>query len=307
MPEVKIIITTGDPAGCGPYVALKAIEILKNRPIDFYVVGDRKILSRLDVYGKISKRIKLADVNTPGIDKLKIGYASKLSGSAGINYLNCALKIMREQGIKRLVTAPLSKEAVQLNIRGFSGHSEYLAGYFKCDMEMMMVSDKLKTVLFTRHIPFKKVPGSLRAKELSRTFALVLKSIRNLFKIKHPKIAVASLNPHAGINTFLGNEEKIISRAVKKFPEISGPYPSDSLFTPVAIDKYDCIIALYHDQGMIPFKLLSMQTGVNLTLGLPAIRTSPAHGVAFDVMRSNKKPFASSMVAAIELAAKLSV
>jgi 4-hydroxythreonine-4-phosphate dehydrogenase len=215
---------------------------------------------------------------------------------------------MSEYGIKRLVTAPVSKEAVQLNLTDFSGHSEYLADYFKCKIEMMMVSKKIKTVLFTRHVPFKKVPGFINEKAFSGTFNLVLKSLQEVFKIKRPKIAVASLNPHAGINTFFGSEEKTIHKVVRRFSgNFYGPYPPDSLFTRDSIKQYDCIIALYHDQGMIPFKLLSMKDGVNLTVGLPVIRTSPAHGVAYDVMRKNKKPFSSSMVEAIKLALRLAI
>lgn len=308
MPQKSIVVTIGDPAGCGPYITLKAIENLSNCQAQFYVVGDRKILSRFDIYRKISKRITLIDLNTPGIDKLKNGYVSKLSGRASISYLNCALEIMSECGIKQLVTAPLSKEAVQLNLASFSGHSEYLADYFKCRIEMMMVSAKLKTVLFTRHIPFKNVPAFININNLSNNFRLVLKSLKSTFKIKQPRIAVTSLNPHAGVNTFLGKEEKIIKKAIRNFSgNFYGPYPSDSLFVKSVIKQYDCIIALYHDQGMIPFKLLSMTTGVNLTIGLPIIRTSPAHGVALNVIRSNKKPFASSMVEAIKLALKLSI
>lgn len=307
MPKGKIIVTTGDPAGCGPFITLKAIEELGNCGAEFYVIGDKKILRRFDIYKKINKQITLIDLNTPGIDKVKTGYVSKLSGRAAINYLNEALEIMNESGIKRLATAPLSKEAVQLNLTSFSGHSEYLADYFKCRIEMMMVSAKLKTVLFTRHIPFKKVPVFININNLTNTFRLVSKSLKSTFKIKQPRIAVASLNPHAGVNTFLGKEEKIIQKVIRNFSGFFGPYPSDSLFTESAIKQYDCIIALYHDQGMIPFKLLSMKTGVNLTLGLPIIRTSPAHGVALDIMRQNKQPFSSSMVEAIKLALRLSI
>jgi len=308
MPQEKIIVTTGDPSGCGPYITLKAIEKLGNCKAQFYVVGDREILSRFDVYKKINKRIILADLATSGIGKLKPGYVSKLSGLASISYIDCALRIIEECGIKRLVTAPLSKEAVQLNLPDFKGHSEYLADYFKCKIEMMMVSAKLKTVLFTRHIPFEKVPCYITESNLNQTFELVLKSLKNIFKIKNPKIAVASLNPHAGKDTFLGKEEKIIYKVIRGFDNnFCGPYPSDSLFTESAIKKYDCIIALYHDQGMIPFKLLSMKTGVNFTSGLPIIRTSPAHGIAADIMRAGGKPFVSSMVEAIKLALRLSI
>ncbi|MDD4955878.1 MAG: 4-hydroxythreonine-4-phosphate dehydrogenase PdxA [Candidatus Omnitrophica bacterium] len=307
MPK-KIIVTTGDPAGCGPYITLKAIEELKGRDAQFFVIGDKQILSRFGFYKKSGKQVNLIALSTPGINKIKPGYVSKVSGLASISYIDCALKTMEERGIKRLVTAPLSKEAVQLNLPDFKGHSEYLADYFKCKIEMMMVSPKLKTVLFTRHIPFGKVPRYITESNLNRTFELVFESLKNIFKIKNPKIAVASLNPHAGRETFLGSEEKIICKAISGFAgNFYGPYPSDSLFTETAIKKHDCIIALYHDQGMIPFKLLSMKTGVNFTPGLPIIRTSPAHGIAADIMRAGGKPFVSTMVEAIKLALRLSI
>jgi 4-hydroxythreonine-4-phosphate dehydrogenase len=126
-------------------------------------------------------------------------------------------------------------------------------------------------------------------------------------KIKKPKIVISSFNPHAGIDTFLGKEEKIIKSAMNKCEhKIYGPYPADTLFLKNKIKDYDCIICLYHDQAMIPFKLLSFKQGVNLTIGLPIIRTSPAHGVAFDLIRKAKRPLHHSMLEAIKLSAKLS-
>jgi 4-hydroxythreonine-4-phosphate dehydrogenase len=304
----KIVITTGDPAGCGPHITLKAIVALKALNVQFIVVADGEILSRFDIYKKLKKRITLVDLNTPDIAKIKRGFISKLAGAASLNYLKKALQIIKEAGTKRLVTAPISKEAVKLNLSNFSGHSEYLADYFRTRIEMMMVSQKLRTVLFTRHIPFKEIPSFISEANLSHTFTLVLNSLKTLFRIKHPKIAVASLNPHAGLNTFFGVEEEVIAKTMRGFrANFFGPFPSDSLFSEQRLKQYDCIIALYHDQGMIPFKLLAMRTGVNLTLGLPVIRTSPAHGVAFDLMRLGKIPFHSSMVEAIKLALKLSI
>jgi 4-hydroxythreonine-4-phosphate dehydrogenase len=129
-----------------------------------------------------------------------------------------------------------------------------------------------------------------------------------MFKIKNPKIALVSFNPHAGINTFMNEEEKVISQAVRKFRNrIYGPFPADTIFIKENFRKYHCIITLYHDQGMIPFKLLSFKEGVNLTLGLPIVRTSPAHGVAYDVLKKGKKPFSSSMIEAVKLALSLNI
>ena len=307
MPAKKVIITTGCPAGCGPFITLKAIEALKNKKIDFFVVGDKKILQEIPVYKKIKNRINLVDLNTPGIEKIKKGYSSKLAGSASLNYLKEGLEIAKEMRVKHFVTAPLSKEAVKLVFPQFCGHTEYLADYFKTkNFAMMMVSKKLKVVLFTRHIPLRKIPSFIRKKELTNNLFLVQSCLKEIFRIKHPKIAFASLNPHAGINTFLDKEDKIIYAAIKKFKEkIYGPFPSDTLFLGENLSKYDCLITTYHDQAMIPFKLLSFGDGVNLTLGLPIIRTSPAHGVAYDIIRQKKLPFSSSMEEAIKLALRL--
>lgn len=304
---VKLVISTGDPAGCGPYITLKSIETLREQAIDFFVVGDKKIIKKIPLYERLKKRIIFFCVDTPGIEGLSNGRISKTAGYASLNYLKHALKIMRAEKINRLVTAPVSKEAVQLVLKNFSGHTEYLAEHFGVkNIAMMMVAQKLKVILFSRHIPLAEVPGFIKVNDLLDTFFLVDASLRRMFKIKRPKIAITSFNPHAGVDTFMAEEEKTVLKAIRQFEKpLYGPYPSDTIFIAQNLKKYDCIICLYHDQGMIPFKLLSQREGVNLTLGLPVIRTSPAHGVAYDVMRAGKIPFHSSMVAAIKLAMKL--
>ncbi|MDP2923049.1 MAG: 4-hydroxythreonine-4-phosphate dehydrogenase PdxA [Candidatus Omnitrophota bacterium] len=305
----KLIVTSGDPAGCGPLITLKAIYALIDENADFFVVGDKKILQDIPVYEKVKKRINLIDLNSKEIEKIKKGYISKKAGIASLNYLNKALQILEKEKIKRLVTAPLSKEATKLAFRNFSGHTEYLADYFGAkNIAMAMVSQKLKVVLFTRHRLLREVPKLIDKGRLINTFSLVYYSLQNMFKIKKPRIAVTSLNPHAGIDTFLDREEKIVCEAIEDLKKIIyGPYPSDTIFIEQNLKKYDCIICLYHDQAMIPFKLLSLKSGVNLTLGLPIIRTSPAHGVAYDIMRKDKIPFHSSMVEAIKLAIRLKI
>ena len=308
MKKENIVITIGDPAGCGPFITLDAIKKLGPGFADFIIVGDARVLEKTALYQSLKNKITLIDPKTKGIKKIKSGYASASSGKAALSYLKIALDFMKENSIKRLVTAPLSKEAVKLVLPGFCGHTEYLARYYKRNVEMMMVSRKLKTVLASRHIPLRDVPLSIKKQNLLDTFFLIERSLKNMFKVKKPKIVVASLNPHAGVNTFLDKEERIISSVIRNSAvKIFGPYPADSIFTPDNLKKYDCIVCLYHDQAMIPFKLLSMKEGVNLTLGLPIIRTSPAHGVAYDVVKAGKVPFSSSMISAIRLAAKLSV
>lgn len=303
----KIIITIGDPAGCGPYITLKSITALQKEKIEFFVVGDEVVLKTLPLYKNLTKRINLINANAIDIEKLKFGQASLLSGKAALNYLNIALAISTREKISRLVTAPLSKEAVAKIYPSFVGHTEYLAEYFKVKkFTMMMVSPKLKTVLFTRHIPLRNVSWAINRNAILSEFTLVYSALQKMFAIANPKIAVCAVNPHAGVDTFLDKEDKMISKAINIFSKkVYGPYPADTLFTESNLKQYDCIICAYHDQAMIPFKLLSFKQGVNLTLGLPIIRTSPAHGTAFDLIRDKKTPFYQSMLAAIKLALKL--
>jgi len=300
----KILITIGDPAGCGPFITLKTIEALSRKEIDFFVVGDRLVLEKIPVFQKVKTRFNLIDAGTAGIEKIKKGCFSRLGGLASLNYLNKALRVISNGEIKHLVTAPVSKEAVGLVFKKFSGHTEYLANYFKINnFAMLMWSERLKVVLLTRHVPLRKINSLIRKENILNTVSLVYSSLKKQFKIKNPRIAIASLNPHAGVNTFLDKEERIISRAVKGFGKpIYGPYPADTIFTEEGLSRYNCIICLYHDQAMIPFKLLSMREGVNVTIGLPVVRTSPAHGVAYDIVKKGGVPFHSSMLAAVKLA-----
>jgi 4-hydroxythreonine-4-phosphate dehydrogenase len=273
------------------------------------MVGDVKVFKKFPFFNRLKKRINLIDINTPGIEKVKFGYGSELAGKASLGYLNKSLEIMKEYGLKRLVTAPLSKESVKLVLPGFCGHTEYLASYFnKAEVVMLMVSGKLKVAMLTRHIPLREVSSFVSEKAIVSLLSIVYHFFKKQFKIKSPRIVMAAFNPHAGRETFLEKEENKMLRAMEKFQrKVSGPYPADTVFVKDNLKKYDCVICTYHDQAMIPFKLLSMQNGVNVTLGLPVIRTSPAHGVAYDVMRRGKIPFHSSMVEAIRLALKLSV
>ena len=286
---MKVVISSGDPAGCGPYITLRAIEAFKNKNISFFVFGDEEIFLRYPVYRKIRRKFHLVDCATPNIKSVKPGFPSKLCGAASFNYLNKSLEFTRKNRIKRLVTSPLSKEAVGLIYPGFKGHTEYLAKYFNTKrVEMMMVSEKVKLLLFTRHISLKDVSSYIKKESLLSTIDITYCYLKKYFKIKHPKIVFVSLNPHAGLNTYLGKEEKIIVRVIKESDrDIYGPYPCDTIFSCGSAVKYDCVICLYHDQGMTPFKMLSLRHGVNATLGLPIIRTSPAHGVAYDIIRED--------------------
>jgi 4-hydroxythreonine-4-phosphate dehydrogenase len=177
---------------------------------------------------------------------------------------------------------------------------------------MMLLNENFRFSLVTRHIPLKKVATSLTSQEIYKTILLTHLSLRKLFGIKKPRIAVCGLNPHASDNGILGNEEKtIIIPALKrlkgKISSIVGPLPADVAIGRAAKEKYDCLIAMYHDQALIPLKIAGTYTGVNLTLGLPFIRTSPLHGTAFDIAQKPYKACADSMIEAIKLAVKCSL
>jgi 4-hydroxythreonine-4-phosphate dehydrogenase len=308
MSRKAIVVSAGDPAGCGPLITLQAINNAKIKNVDFFVVGDKKIFKKITGYAKFEKNVDFIDADTAGIEKVRKGFASKLTGQASLNYLKTSLKIMKQQRIKRLVTAPVSKEAIALSLSKFSGHTEYLADHFKVNnFAMLMAAKKLRVLLLSRHIPLREVSYSIKKKTIIDSISLVDSFLRNQCKIKKPRIVLASLNPHAGVNTFMEEEEKKLLAAKEKFKKtIYGPYPADTIFVRKNLNNYDCIICPYHDQAMIPFKLLALKDGVNVTLGLPIIRTSPAHGVAFDLMQRGRKPFSSSMLAAVKLALALS-
>ena len=192
-----------------------------------------------------------------------------------------------------------------MNLAGFVGHTEYLADKFGVkDHVMIMVAGSLKIVLLTRHVALSDVPAMLSPELLLNTVCVARKGLKDIFGLSAPRIAVAAFNPHAGRDTFLGKEDKLIAGALKHCPGSAGPFPPDTLFTRANLAKFDCVIALYHDQGMIPFKLLAFDRGVNLTLGLPIIRTSPAHGTAYDLISAGKPPNARSTLEAIKLCVK---
>jgi 4-hydroxythreonine-4-phosphate dehydrogenase len=301
----KVVISSGDPAGCGPVITVRAIQSLKSRSTKFIVCGDTAVFSRIAGFKSVMSRCEFIDAGTRGIAKLKPGKISRLAGGASKTYLDQALTIAKSQKLP-LVTAPVSKEAIGLVNPGFTGHTEYLAHYFKTKhVDMLMWSQNLKVVLLTRHLKLSQVSGAIKKAEIIKTLKLTNLFLKQTAKIKTPKIAFTSINPHAGVGTFLAKEEKIVQAAIVEAKiKAQGPYPADTVFIPQVRKQFDCIIAAYHDQAMIPFKLEALESGVNVTLGLPVIRTSPAHGVAFDAIKSNKPLIHSSMTEAIRLACR---
>ena len=307
----KVLITAGDPAGIGPFITITALKDLLSKKIDFKIIGTESILGKIKGFSKIANKIELIEVKTKYSGRIKKGYPNRYSGELAFQYLEVAVDFLKKEKGFSLVTAPVSKEAIKLIKPDFQGHTEYLAKKFKVkNFSMFMVGNKLRIAILTRHISLRKVPEALNYKDLYQNINLLFVNLKKLFKLKKVKIALCSLNPHAGINTFLEREEKLLVKVKKKFKnkdlELVGPYPADTLFREALNRNFSAILALYHDQGMIPFKTLEFSQGVNLTLGLPFIRTSPAHGPAFDLVDKPNLINSQPMQKAIELALSLS-
>ena len=209
------------------------------------------------------------------------------------------------------MTGPVSKSAIRSSgAAKFTGHTEYLAHKTRTkDFAMMFVGESLRVTLVTRHIALKSVPSSINTDAVYRAIALTHKYLKRYFAISSPRIGVAGLNPHAGEGGLFGNEEArfiipAIKKASRRMAGITGPIPADIIFHEALNEKFDAVIAMYHDQGLAPFKMLYFNRGVNLTLGLPFIRTSPDHGTAFDIAgKGIADP--SSMIEAIKLGSLL--
>lgn len=305
--RLKIAITMGDPAGVGPEIIAKMF-LKENlyRYGDVFVIGD--MMPMLSAQRRISKKlgikiikddliitkkkniINLFDLKQVNFNKVIIGKSTAEAGRASYEYLVKAINFAKNKKIDGIVTAPINKHSLHLAGLKYPGHTEILAKFTNTKIyAMMLMGEKLKIVLVTIHISLKDVAKKLKAQKIFDKIDLTNKSLIKDFKLKKPRIAVLGLNPHAGEAGAFGKEEiKIILPAIKKAKtrniDVTGPYPSDTIFHKVVHEKsHDAVICMYHDQGLIPLKLLSFDTGVNITLGLPFVRTSPDHGTAYDI------------------------
>lgn len=307
--KVRVGLTIGDPSGIGPAITLKALACLE-KFAEFTVIGDACVLAKAQSAKRKTQGFKLMDMRNVNQNKFAFGKIKAEYGRASIEYLDAALELFKDGRIDCLVTCPISKEAI--NRAGFiySGHTEYFAQRLACpDTVMMLLNKDLKFSLVTRHIPFKSVPSALSAKILSRVIKTTYQALKELFLLKAPRLIVCGLNPHASDNGLIGKEEnRIIKPALRQLlnslPALSGPLPAEVAIRLASLKNYDCVIALYHDQAMIPLKLSGDKTGVNLTLGLPFIRTSPLHGTAFDIAQDAQLADPASLIAAIRMAVR---
>ena len=286
--KIRIAISIGDPAGIGPELAVRAAasDRWKDRA-ELLLYGDPAVIAESvrkfapGSYPTVVSAGKLARLPAYGV-------ASADCGKAAYETIGAAVKDALTGRVDALVTAPVNKYAVNLAGIAFTGHTEYIAELCGVpEVAMMQSAGSLRIAFVTTHIGLAEVPRAVTRERILRVTLLLDEAIR-AEQEPSPCLAVAALNPHAGENGFMGQEdETIVKPALEELRNIgvnvTGPFPPDTLFIPGTREKYDGILAMYHDQGHIPFKMLAFDRGVNSTLGLPIIRTSPDHGTAFEI------------------------
>ena len=225
--------------------------------------------------------------------KIDIGQSTDIAGKLALQALDMACEDLKQNNVDVLVTAPVNKKNMQRDGVDFPGHTEYLSRKFERKSLMMMINDHVRIGIVTSHLALKDVPAAITEDILMEKILVMNASLRRDFGISMPKIAVLALDPHAGDNGVIGDhDQRVVKPTIEKAAEagmlVYGPYPSDGFFGSVQFRNFDGVLALYHDQGLIPFKLMSFTRGVNFTAGLPYVRTSPAHGSAYDIAGKDK-------------------
>ncbi len=321
----RIGITMGDPAGVGPEIIVKVCSKEKVRDIcSLVILGDRGLLFKtskemgtgtsfhiIEVPSQASEGdvniIPLSDFRENSIEP---GRPCHEGNIAMANYIVEGVRMASRGELDAIVTCPISKVGLHDAGYDFQGHTQMIAHITKTpDYVMMLAGDRLRVCLATIHCALKDVPGLLRAEGIIKTISVTWLALRRDFGIERPKVAVAALNPHAGESGLFGNEEDLIIRpaiesAIKKGIHVEGPLPADTVFWKASQGDYDAVVAMYHDQGLGPFKTIHFSDGVNVTLGLPIIRTSVDHGTAYDIAGKGIAD-ASSLEAAISMAAMM--
>ncbi|HNX81202.1 MAG TPA: 4-hydroxythreonine-4-phosphate dehydrogenase PdxA [Candidatus Omnitrophota bacterium] len=290
---VRVGITMGDPAGVGPEVTAASLAALQPHA-SFVVIGDRKMFARAcqALHLKnilLNPRIQFIDPLEKAHPRFSWGLMNAENGRASVAYLDTAMELLGAGRIDCLVTAPISKEAVYLAGYDYTGHTEYLAhrsGSTK--IVMMLLNDVLRMSLVTRHIPLKNVSSAINELSVRTAIEVTADSLKGLFGIKKPRLVVCGVNPHASDHGLIGKEEESVVRPLLKKMHrtdihIDGPVAADSAIQKALSGNYDAVITMYHDQALIALKSTDPKSGVNITLGLPFVRTSPLHGTAFDI------------------------
>lgn len=310
--NIIVGISIGDLNGIGSEVVLKTFE--DARMLEFctpVIFANVKIVSFLkkgfestsSIHGidKLDQivvgKINVYNLWREGVD-LNLGTNDDKVGEYAIKSFVAATKALKEGIVDVLVTAPINKYNIQSKSFKFPGHTDYLAQELEGDALMLMVSDNLRVGLLTDHVPLNEVAGHLTEELIKKKIETVKQTLIRDFSINKPKIAVLGLNPHCGDGGVIGSEDDaVLKPTLKKIFDkgtlVFGPFPADSFFGSNHYEKYDAIIATYHDQGLIPFKTLSFARGVNYTAGLDKVRTSPDHGTAYDIAGKNQADFTS--------------
>jgi 4-hydroxythreonine-4-phosphate dehydrogenase len=304
-PLPVIGITMGDPSGIGPEIILKAlsdqdlyercIPVVLGDPgaFDLQVKGLKKpsvniVAHPYDAKGRRGQ-IDLIALSRLKRDQMIPGKPTTRGGKAMVACIVRAVDLVQKGDLAAMVTCPISKALMQESGYAYDGHTELIADLTDCkDYIMMLAGDRLRVSLVTIHCALKDVPANLDERKIYKTIVITSKALREDFALKDPRIALAALNPHAGESGLFGSEEEVfIKPAVKKARaeghHIEGPFPADTLFHKAADGRFDAVVAMYHDQGLIPLKLLHFSDAVNVTLGLPIIRTSVDHGTAYEI------------------------
>jgi 4-hydroxythreonine-4-phosphate dehydrogenase len=323
MSQVKPIIgiSCGDLNGIGIELILKAftdnrilelctpVVFASNKAINFY----RKSVPEISLnYQSIKEynRINQKQVNLFNCWEEEVaitpGQMTEIAGKYAVLSLQTAVAALKQNAIDGLVTAPIHKKNIQSPEFNFTGHTPYLKNMFGVpDVAMMLCSGNFRVALVTEHVPVSAIAAAITKEAILSKLKIIHQSLQKDFGIEKPKIAVLGLNPHAGDEGLIGNEEEtIIKPAIREAKNnnmlVIGPYSADAFFARRNFERFDVVLAMYHDQGLIPFKTLAIGEGMNFTAGLPIVRTSPDHGVAFDIAGKNKADISSFMTAIFE-------
>lgn len=320
-------ITMGDPAGIGPEVVVKALSRRAVagmcRPL---IIGSLPVLQRTARSLKAKARvlpveghehplgrpgeIPVLDPLTRPLGRIVPGRLSKRAGAAAVAFIKTAVQLAEHRCIDAIVTAPINKEGMHLAGYRYPGHTEFLAKLTRSrETGMMIVGGPLRVQFVTTHVRLRKLPSALSVAGVERAIRLAAGALRDLFGIAAPRVGVAALNPHAGEGGLFGDEERrvilpAVRRARRAGIAVAGPLPADTIFGKAARGEYDAVVAMYHDQGLIPLKVMAFGRCVNLTVGLPIIRTSVDHGTAYDIAGKGVAD-PGSLIEAIRLAVRL--
>ncbi|MFZ4054909.1 MAG: 4-hydroxythreonine-4-phosphate dehydrogenase PdxA [Polynucleobacter sp.] len=323
-PPLELVITTGEPAGIGPEIALAAATqfLAENSTVRITLLGDPSLFKVSERKDSLAWSDRLALEAITLKNPARAGQLDPENAPYVLTLLDHALAGCLSGRFGAMITAPIQKSIINQAGIPFSGHTEYLAQHCHCSQVVMMLCanipagilglvrpSPLRVALATTHLPIQQVAAALDCKTLLNTLNILHQDLQTWFAIDKPRIAVAGLNPHAGEGGYLGQEEiTIIAPAIlaaqQKGIAVTGPIPADALFNPRNLSEYDVFLAMYHDQGLAPFKFAAFGSGVNVTLGLPIIRTSVDHGTALELAGKGLAD-ASSMVEALRLAFQL--